>query len=868
MSMGTCLTDLVARKVISEARAAELRPIYDELVAQYEPKFGRAAAESMATAKAMENIEADFLDRKRVKLLQAKAQAQVAFNVRQEWRGGKPPSGVSPDALVAHLVPDGKAPFANVEIEAQRIRIDARRKMAESLYRHRANTLGQVRNRTDFEDVLDELDGINTGNLNARELADTWLSAKEELRMQRNAVGGRIGKLEGHGIAHRYDGVAVGLTPFEDFRADFIAELDRAKMIDNRTGEPMSDFALDDLLRQSYDRIVSDGTVGREASGAPRGRSFANRHTEHRVFHFQPGGWRRINAKYGAGDAYAAMMAHIDDWSFEIAAMRILGPDPEATIRWMQDMVRNASLQSPSLIERFGARRGQRVIEKIWEELSGANRIATHPNVALFMAAGRNYQTATKLGSALLSSTSDLATQGLTARFNGLPATQAIQAMLGDFALPENRAFVRRAMLIQDELLGDAAQYGRHTFDDYHGGALTVPTLAAVREGKVGPLDYAWLMLNRGLHAGNELSRRAANGVIRASLLNQWTMRMRNSTVMEFWNAVTHYADTGWDDLGGSVQGKLWRGFLDRYGIDAARWDQLRATPRTEWKGSQWILPDAIGDDDLRGRITRGVLTELRYAVTTGGARQRAGMTVGRPGEFWHEVVRSGSQFLLFPITVVWMHGGRALSLPGVQSKVGYAGAFLIATTLMGALSEQLHQLSRGKDPRPMDTSEQGRAFWGRAMSRGGGLGYYGEIFEHSVAENGRGFEDLANAPVLGSADNWGGLLIREPYKAIAQPKDAKGEVRKPNWAKAAARVARYEMPGGNIWYLRRGYEHVLLEQLDELGGRSPDEAARRLMRRAEKEGTAYWAPPGSGPDDWRAPDWANALGEPAPAAP
>ncbi|MHA0110953.1 hypothetical protein ACXYUI_28015, partial [Klebsiella pneumoniae] len=90
------------------------------------------------------------------------------------------------------------------------------------------------------------------------------------------------------------------------------------------------------------------------------------------------------------------------------------------------------------------------------------------------------------------------------------------------------------------------------------------------------------------LQAARELSSRASNFTMRAGLLNQWTMQMRSATVMEFWNGITHFADTPYGKLNSGF-----RGFLERYGVGSDGWDVLRATPRTEQLGTHWILPDA-----------------------------------------------------------------------------------------------------------------------------------------------------------------------------------------------------------------------------------------------------------------------------------
>ena len=86
MSLGVCLTDLVDKKAITPEHAERMRQLYDELVAKYEPTMGRAAAETMATTNAMKAIDGDFLHRKRMTLLQVKAQREIVRNARAELR--------------------------------------------------------------------------------------------------------------------------------------------------------------------------------------------------------------------------------------------------------------------------------------------------------------------------------------------------------------------------------------------------------------------------------------------------------------------------------------------------------------------------------------------------------------------------------------------------------------------------------------------------------------------------------------------------------------------------------------------------------------------------------------------------------------
>jgi hypothetical protein len=192
-----------------------------------------------------------------------------------------------------------------------------------------------------------------------------------------------------------------------------------------------------------------------------------------------------------------------------------------------------------------------------------------------------------------------------------------------------------------------------------------------------------------------------------------------------------------------------------------------------------------------------------------------------------------------------------------VGTKAGYATAFAITTMMMGAVAEQLSQVSRGRDPRPMDDL----SFWGKAFSRGGALGYYGDIIQHSLSPDGKGLTDLLNVPSAGGLADVANVA-RQPFMGT----NKQGQPRA-NYLRAGAKILRQDVPLSNLWWTRLAYERLLLDNLDEMAGNHPGEAARRMEKRAQDEGTRYFAPPGTGPDQWRAPDLANALGNDQAAA-
>ncbi len=839
MSMGACLADLVAKRAISQAQADAMRPVYDELVAQYEPKFGRAAAEAMATEKAMGSIRSDFAQRKRQMLLQQAAQARILTDARTKYDGGKGKDGVlNPKAMLASLVRDEKARgIANLEYRWKNIKQSALGQLYDVLAKHRANLLGEVRNKSDLDDMVRELNGEATGSLNARELADAWTQTAEMLRGLFNAAGGAIGKLEGWGLPHRHDAMRIGEVSVDQWIAEVLPRLDRAQMIDFATGASMADGKIELMLRDMYEAIVSDGW-SRRTPGAMGGSKVANRHAEHRILHFRSADdWLAYNDRFGDGTAFDAMMAHVEVMSRDIAAMQILGPNPAQTIRWMGDMVERDAAMRGGLADRGRANVARYEMDAVWNEVMGQNRRVLFRGLALFGSTLRNWQAGTKLGSATLASISDHATAGLTRHYNGLPATQLMGQYLKQLnpADASDREFARRAGIIGDEFTGRMAAQGRMHMEDAFGGRLSGG------QGAVG----------QRLETANELSRRMADGVLRVSGLNAHTVAVREAMGMEFMAALAQYRGLTHDQLN-----PAFRGFLDRYGIGPGAWDAIRATPPSDYKGMDWIRPDDIADRELRDRFMEATLTEIDYAVPTGGLRTRAWLNALRPGNPFGELIRTGFQFKMFPITVMAMHGGRMMAQSNTAKRATYAVAFLGATTVAGAMAYQLSELAKGKDPRDMQQPD----FWWRATLKGGGLGVFGDAIEFSRNQWGQDIGDIVKGPSFSTAQNvvnagkaaWASATVdMDDPDAVEKAAKLRG--------KAVRDLMTREVPGSSLWMIRAVYERLLVDQVAAWAGDDIEARARRMEKRAEEEGGGYYAPPGGGA--WRAPDFGNAWG-------
>lgn len=831
MALGTCLADLHAKGAISDARFEKLRPVYDELVRQYEGRYGREAAEAMASEKALKLAEDDAMHRKRQALLQAKKQGEWLAEMRRQSGDGPLSRRVAEDKIV------------DMDNHRRAVRNQALGMISGLLEKHRRDLAGRVRNKEDLTDMLSELFGRETGNLNARELADAWSQTAEWLRSRYNAAGGRIGKADNWNLPQSHNMRQVREAGFDAWR-DFLLRggpdgrglLDRAKMIDRDTGEAFTDAKLETVLRDTWQAIATDGW-SRNNPGTIHAGATANRRADPRFLQFSgPEQWMAYAEQFGGGGtAFDAMLGHIDGMARDIAAMERMGPNPTATLRWQQDWLKG-STEKAMITGKAGKRAtdeaeaGVDALQRLYDEYSGANSRPVRRRLALGFSTFRNWQVAAKLGGATLSIGGDFGTMFHTSRFNGLPATK-VMSRYASMLNPKNtadRAQAARHVLMADQWAeGHAAQW-RTTGEEFSG----------------------------------EFTRRLASGVLRASGLVAHTDIARQAFGMEMVAHLTHMRDRGFGQLD-----EPFRKMLQRYGIGETHWQQLRGMQAESYKGTDWLYPETVakaGDRGLADNYMRMIVSEADYAVPVPDLRTRAAINSGMrkgtlPGEAW----RSALLFKGFPLTIINMQGRRMMEQGmGVSGVAALANAFiwrygltlLASTTIGGALSLQLKEIAKGRDPRPMNDAK----FWGAALAQGGGLGIIGDLLYSMEDRFGGGIARTLIGPTGQFLDNTVGAVLRNTVAGL----DGDPET-ETSWKKDAAKVILSETPGLSMWYARLAIERTFGDLVTEWAyGEDVDAHYRRLDKYAEENGTRYFAPPGTGLEGMQAPNLGNVVGD------
>jgi hypothetical protein len=345
-----------------------------------------------------------------------------------------------------------------------------------------------------------------------------------------------------------------------------------------------------------------------------------------------------------------------------------------------------------------------------------------------------------------------------------------------------------------------------------------------------------------------EISRRVADFVLRSQGLARHTRNGQWAFGMEFFGHLSAMRDRTFANLDPAMQRQM-----QAYGLSARDWDRWRATRPREERGSQWILPEDVKDRGVAERMLQMVLTESDYAILMPDIRTRTQMNnMFRPGTWKGELMKSALLFKSFPMSMINLHGRRMMAQEGAWSQAAYGMSLFTMLVAGGALAAQLKTLAAGKDPAPMDDMK----FLGRAIVQSGGLGIFGDLLYSSTNSFGGGLAQTVLGPLAQTTANLGQLTVGNAVRAFDGDPDTETRI-----GRDLSNLIRYEMPGGNLWYLRQAWQRGVMDHIQSLIDPAADEFYDRQKGRAEKEGTAFWLPPGEGLGGARMPDFGNVWG-------
>lgn len=811
MSFEDCII-AAARASGTEAdrrRAEEMVRWHRTYHRQHRLELGDAAAERVAAEKTLETAKKKTAQTKRRKKMAAIAQQRIDQDLdkpRSAVRGRR-------DLHLSQVALFGRVPNARGErvVSWEDIKDEvfgtASQMMSDVLRKHSRNIVGMTRRKALVEDWVRELGGVGSGNPAARELGEAVRDTVRYLRHRANKAGAEIGELDEYVMPQTHNAARVREAGFDTWKRSL--NLDRAKMVDRETGAPLTDEALDGVLREVFDSITTGGANRIQPGGQGRGRALADQMGDERVLHFaSPDDWLAYNKRFGNADPWNTLVAHLDKMSRNIALLERFGPNPLAGMEYAKQRSMQLAAERDKGNRRARhsarARSGNQALDRLRDVATGRANTPENEAVAYSFGTLRTLLTAAQLGNAMISATTDVGFQVMTTKFNGLSWTRTFGRHLrlmtpGGGGRIRQRAL--RSGLVADGYLHHASSMARYTAE--------LPM--------------------------NEVARRMADGVLKASFLQPWTQAGKWAFGMEFMGAVADYVDQGraFQKLPGGMQRAM-----QRYGIDEAGWNELRRTSIFEDQGARMLRITDIADDELRSRYAAMIQTEQEFATPSGLLRGKSLLTSGQPGTAGGEIVRSASMYRSFTVTLTMTHGMRMASMLAQRETVGlglaYLGAFFVLTTIGGGVATQMKEIARGRDPMPMNTPE----FWMRAMMQGGGFGFFGDFLFSDLNRYGRNLSTEIAGPLAGFASDLTALGLDVRDDLIDPQEDSLRSLER------SLDLARRYAP--DTWYTQLPLERALIDQLDFLVDGAADETFERRVRSQQRDyGNDYWWAPG-----------------------
>jgi hypothetical protein len=668
-------------------------------------------------------------------------------------------------------------------------------------------------------DLWDELHGKDSGNAVAKAGAAAFHAKAEELRQRFNDGGGAVGKLEDWAKPQHHSQERVAAAGIDAWANFILPRLDRSRYL-NVDGTRMSDEQMHNLLGHAYDSIITDGHNSRESGNVGGLGLIANRNAAHRVLHFKDAqaAWE-YNQSFGEKSLAAVLRDHVSRMARDIALVERLGPNAEATFRFFNDRARLDELRSgPTRASQINS--DHAFNEALFDSVAGREQVVNQ-RVASRFQAFRNWLTAAHLGKVAITALGDEAGMAATAFANRVPYTQATlnEARYLD---PTDRS-VRRAM--------EAAGLG-HDVTATHLNRFAQEGFGSSFSGKMAS---AVLRIQ-----GAEAMWAARRAGMQATIMNSLGNLTREIEHISGLNEADH-------------------GIITKKGVTDDVWQVWRRAQPEDWgRGglenvltpkSVWSIPDEkladLGDPralkrEASTQLLAHTLEEAGMAVMDTGPRQRVAVNFGsQRGSIGGELWRSANLFRGFSMAMMMKHWARAAEMPGV-GRAKYLAPLFVYGTIIAAAGNQIRNLLAGEDPDNMATP----SFWGKAILRGGGLGFFGDFLQNELTQHDTSLAAALGGPLFTTGEEMLNLTHKaffQSQRGILQDEGAK-----------IVRFARENTPLLNLWYAQAAFDHLIWNNLQEAA--SPGYLERMEARQAANYRKQYfWHP--SEPTPARAPD-------------
>lgn len=682
---------------------------------------------------------------------------------------------------------------------------------------------GLFENAKGVADLWKELHGEDSGNAVAKAGAKAWRDVTEEMRQRFNDAGGQTGKLEDWSIPQHHSQERVAKAGVDKWISDILPRLDRNRYL-NTDGSRMTDAQMHDFLGHAYDSIITDGQNSREPGNVAGLGMVANRNAAHRALHFKNSdAHAEYNSLHGERSLVSMLSGHVARMARDIALVERLGPNAERSFRYFNDRALTDELRENPTRE-AQAKADHKFNQALYDVVSGRSEVVDR-RIAEIGQAFRNWMTATRLGKVAITALGDEAGMASTALANRVPYSAAFLRELKTLnpADAADRRAAESAGLGLDATLQGLNRWGQEEFGSGWSGKLAGKVM------QVSGAERMWAARRQGL------------GAVLMSSIGNLTRQLE------------HVTDLTEAD----------HGIMARKGVNDTTWQVWRRAQPEDWgtgahsvltPKSIWDVPDEKLTDlgspralkrEASTQLLAHVLEEAGMGAMDSGPRQRAAVNLGtKPGTFAGELWRASNLFRGFAMSMMMKHWARAASMGGIGA-AKYLAPLFVYGTIIAALGNQVRNLLAGQDP----DNVKDPAFWGKAVLRGGGLGFFGDFLQNEVTQHDTTLTSAVGGPALSTLEE----ILQLTHGAFFKSRQG---MRTDEGAKLI-RFARDNVPFTNLWYTQAAFDHLIWNNLQQAA--SPGYLERLEARQEGLYGKRYFWHPGGGLE---APDLSTAVGE------
>jgi len=305
---------------------------------------------------------------------------------------------------------------------------------ASDVFTETQKGFGFLTNKEKTDDIVKALFGTKSADPEVNRIADSLASVFDDVRTTFNRNGGNVKKLDDWGMPTSHDQQKVALAGSKKWVDSIVDKVNRNKYV-NEDGTLMTDIELRELLSEAY-KTISTGGANKSLSGdtspSPIGgrAKMANRHQESRVIHFKDGqSWLEYQKDFGTyhqSGLHQVVDNHVKRMSGEIAMMQAFGTNPKYVFDELLKKGVDLELVKETNALNHGKIAAQKKrAESIYEYMDASVQPIDN-SFGNIMGGLRALMTASKLGSATLTTISDHANMKRISNMNGMSYSRSI----------------------------------------------------------------------------------------------------------------------------------------------------------------------------------------------------------------------------------------------------------------------------------------------------------------------------------------------------------------------------------------------------------------------------------------------------------